>query len=65
MKDIVPVKPEEFFLEISPLKKHPNFKKLYDADVEKNIIQEKVLKKGRKRKFLSTYKHWLQRRSRH
>ena len=47
MKDIVPVKPEEFFLEISPLKNHPNFKLLYDKDLEKNIIQEKVNKKGR------------------
>jgi hypothetical protein len=49
MKDIVPVNPEEFFLDISPLKKHPNFKLLYDKDLEKNIIQEKVGKKGRKR----------------
>jgi hypothetical protein len=49
MKDIAPVNPEEFFLDISPLKNHPNFKTLYNKDLEKNIIQEKVGKRGRQR----------------
>jgi hypothetical protein len=47
MNSINVVKPEEYFLQISSLRKHPDFKVIKEKDIEKNIIQDKVLKKGR------------------
>jgi hypothetical protein len=48
MKDLSVVKPEEYFLQISPLRKNPDFNKLFAMDMEANIVQEKVVKKGGK-----------------
>jgi hypothetical protein len=54
MKDILVVKPEDYFLQISPLRKNPDFKKSFALDMEQNIIQEKVVKKGGKG---NSYRH--------
>jgi hypothetical protein len=48
MNSINVVNPEEYFLEISSLKKHPNFKTINAIEMEKNIILDNVVKKGGK-----------------
>lgn len=45
MKEIVPVNPEEYFLGISSLKKHPNFKKSKNDHMDMEIIKEVTPKK--------------------
>ncbi len=46
MNQLTIVKPEEYFLEISSLKKHPDFDKLKNTLIESNSVQETKMKKG-------------------
>lgn len=46
MNQLTIVKPEEYFLEISSLKKHPDFDKLKNTLTESNSIETIKIKRG-------------------
>lgn len=48
MKSTNIVNPEEYFLQISSLKDHPNFQKINEKNAEKKIMFDNVSKKGGK-----------------
>lgn len=48
------VNPEEYFVRNSSLKKHPNFNKIKEQEIEKNILLDKVVKKNGRG---NAYKH--------
>lgn len=48
MKDLVIINPEEYFLEISSLKQHPNFKKAKTDKMDEEIIKEVAPKRNGK-----------------
>lgn len=54
MYSINVVNPEEYFLRNSSLKKHPNFNKIKEQEIEKNILLDKVVKKNGRG---NAYKH--------
>jgi hypothetical protein len=46
MKELNIVKPEEYFLEISPLKKHPDFSKLKTGKIDSSTSELVRIKRG-------------------
>lgn len=46
MKELNIVTPEKYFLEISPLKKHPDFSKLTNVTLESSTIDSSKPKRG-------------------
>jgi hypothetical protein len=46
MKELNIVKPEEYFLEISPLKKHPNFSEIKNTAYDSSSVDLVKIKRG-------------------
>jgi len=46
MKELNIVKPEEYFLEISPLKKHPDFSKIENETYDSSTVNLVKIKRG-------------------
>jgi hypothetical protein len=46
MKELNIVKPEEYFLEISPLKKHPNFSEIKNTVYDSSSVDLVKIKRG-------------------